>query len=186
MQDLGKLTVAAVLSFALAGTANAAAATAARTPAAGPAPAAKPTGPSDHARIEALEKGFRAAFEAKDVNRIMSYYARQGLFVFDVTPPREHVGWQSYKEDWQELFKVYPGPVKVDLTDLSVTVVGNVAYGHSIQDGHFGLKDGSTIELVVRVTDVYRKIAGKWLIVQEHVSVPVDLATMKPDVLSKP
>jgi hypothetical protein len=39
---------------------------------------------------------------------------------------------------------------------------------------------------VVRVTDDYRKLAGKWKIVQEHVSVPVDLGTMKPDLLSKP
>jgi ketosteroid isomerase-like protein len=38
----------------------------------------------------------------------------------------------------------------------------------------------------VRITDVYRKIGGKWLIVLEHVSVPVDLATGKPDMLSKP
>ena len=42
------------------------------------------------------------------------------------------------------------------------------------------------MDLVVRVTDVYRKLKGKWLIVQEHVSVPVDLATQKPDLLSKP
>jgi hypothetical protein len=27
---------------------------------------------------------------------------------------------------------------------------------------------------------------GKWLIVEEHNSVPVDLHTMKPDLLSKP
>ena len=33
---------------------------------------------------------------------------------------------------------------------------------------------------------VYRKIGGKWFIVQEHVSVPVDLETMKPDLMSKP
>jgi hypothetical protein len=33
---------------------------------------------------------------------------------------------------------------------------------------------------------VYRKIKGHWLIVQEHVSVPVDLATLKPDLRSQP
>jgi len=37
-----------------------------------------------------------------------------------------------------------------------------------------------------RVTDVYRKIKGNWLIVREHVSVPVDLNTGKPDLSSKP
>jgi ketosteroid isomerase-like protein len=61
-----------------------------------------------------------------------------------------------------------------------------VAYGHSIQDSHFTAKDGSKAELVARVSDVYRKIDGHWKIVQEHVSVPVDLDTMKADPLSKP
>jgi ketosteroid isomerase-like protein len=40
--------------------------------------------------------------------------------------------------------------------------------------------------MTVRVTDVYRRINGKWLVVHEHVSVPVDLNTMQPDVSSKP
>ena len=48
------------------------------------------------------------------------------------------------------------------------------------------MPDGSPGEITVRVSDVYRKIGGKWLIVQEHVSVPVDLATAKPDMMSKP
>jgi ketosteroid isomerase-like protein len=40
--------------------------------------------------------------------------------------------------------------------------------------------------MTARVTDVYRKVAGHWRIVQEHVSVPVDLASGKPDFTSKP
>jgi ketosteroid isomerase-like protein len=47
-------------------------------------------------------------------------------------------------------------------------------------------KDGSKFNLTARVTDCYRKINGKWLITQEHVSVPVDLNTGKPDLTSKP
>ena len=42
------------------------------------------------------------------------------------------------------------------------------------------------IELVVRVTDGYRKVDGNWLIAHEHVSVPVDVTTGKPDLMSKP
>jgi ketosteroid isomerase-like protein len=46
--------------------------------------------------------------------------------------------------------------------------------------------DGSPMEMTVRVTDVYRKMDDKWLIVQEHASVPVDLTTGKADLMSKP
>ena len=187
MHNLSKLAATLVVSFGVVGAVSAAtpAAPAAAAPTA-PAAAAKPAGPSDKAQIEALERGFITAFGAKNVDKIMSYYTHDGLFVFDVTPPREYVGWAAYKKDWEDLFGVYAGPATVQLSELSITVVGSVAYGHSIQDGHFTLKDGTKTELVVRVTDVYRKLGGKWKIVQEHVSVPVDLGTMKPDPLSKP
>lgn len=37
-------------------------------------------------------------------------------------------------------------------------------------------KDGSLIDQTARVTDVYKKIGGKWRIVHEHVSVPSETA----------
>jgi ketosteroid isomerase-like protein len=49
----------------------------------------------------------------------------------------------------------------------------------------FVFKDQS-IQLVVRVTDLYGKVNGNWLIAHEHVSVPVDLETGKPDMVSQP
>lgn len=72
------------------------------------------------------------------------------------------------------------------ISEQSITAVGSVAYGHNIQTGHFTRKDGSGLDVVARVTDVYRKIGGRWLITQEHVSFPVELDTGKADLLSKP
>jgi ketosteroid isomerase-like protein len=169
---------------ALALTVPAAALAAEPAPAATPAaaPAAK-VGPSDHARLVAQEKAFAAAFTAKDVNKIMTFYARKGLFVFDVVPPRQYVGWEAYKKDFEDLFKGMPGPIKFDVSDLAITVSGDVAYGHSIQTV---TQEGGPPPLVVRVTDVWRKSGDRWLIVQEHVSVPVDVTTGKADLSSKP
>jgi ketosteroid isomerase-like protein len=36
------------------------------------------------------------------------------------------------------------------------------------------------------VSDVFRRIGDKWLIVHEHVSFPVDIDSGKADLLSKP
>ena len=139
------------------------------------------------AAIEALTQRFEAAFNAKDVDAIMKLYAPgPGLFVFDVTPPREVVGWDNYRKDWQQLFAAFPGPVKFSISDLVISTAGTVAYSHRIDHPQFTQKDGSKHELTARVTDVYRRIHGEWLIVQEHVSVPVDLATGKPDLMSRP
>jgi ketosteroid isomerase-like protein len=71
------------------------------------------------------------------------------------------------------------------LTDLDVAVGGDVAFSHSIQSGTLTGKDGKKFQMTVRVTDGYKRINGQWLITHEHVSVPVDFATMKPDMSSK-
>lgn len=142
---------------------------------------------NDRAEIEALENRYNDAFNAKDVNAIMSCYAPgKSLFVFDAVPPRQYPSWDAYKRDWEGLLAAFPGPVKIAISEQSITVAGSVAYGHNIQTAAFTRKDGSRLDIVVRVTDVYRKIKGKWLIVQEHVSFPVDLDTGKADLLSKP
>jgi uncharacterized protein (TIGR02246 family) len=141
----------------------------------------------DKAAIEALEQRFAAAFNAKDANAIMKVYVPgSSLVVFDVTPPRQYVGADAYLKDWQGLFAAFPGPTVFKQLDLSITTAGSMAYSHFIGDSLLTAKDGSKVDLVCRVTHVYRKIHGHWLIVHEHVSVPVDLATGKPDLQSKP
>lgn len=141
---------------------------------------------SNKAAIEALEQRYLKAFNAKDVDAIMANYAPGSqLFVFDVVPPREYPSWESYKKDWEGLFAAYPGPIKDTMSELNITVAGPVAYAHHIEDTHLTQKDGTAKELVVRVTDVFRR-NGKWLIVQEHISFPVDIESGKADLLSKP
>lgn len=142
---------------------------------------------SDETAIRSLESRFVAAFNAKDVDAIMKVYVPgKDLVVFDVVPPRQFVGANAYREDWKGLFATMKGPVKFELTDLHVVTEGGMGYSHSIQHiGGTNMKD-QPLDLTVRVTDVYRKVNGKWLIAHEHVSVPVDLETGKPDMTSKP
>jgi ketosteroid isomerase-like protein len=142
---------------------------------------------ADRAAIEALQKTYNEGFNAKDVDKIMSCYAPgKRLFVFDVAPPRAYASWESFKKDWEEVFAAFPGPLTNVVSDMTVNVVGTVAWGHTIETGEFTGKDGKKVKMVVRTTDIYRKIKGKWLIVEEHNSIPVDLVTFKPDLLSKP
>jgi ketosteroid isomerase-like protein len=143
---------------------------------------------SDEAQIRSLEQSFQDAFRTKDVAAIMKCYAPgDQLFVFDVTPPRQYVGFDAYKKDWEDTFAMFDGPLTFEMSDLVIQTDGHgLAYGHSIQHVTGKTKAGQPIDLTVRVTDVYKKIAGKWLVVQEHVSVPVDLNTGKPDLQSKP
>jgi ketosteroid isomerase-like protein len=151
------------------------------------AAADSPAANSDKAAIQSLETTYNEGLNSKDVGKIMSVYAPgKQLFVFDVVPPREYTSWEAYKKDWEELFAAFPGPIKNTMSEQTIHVVGSLAYGHSIQTGEFTRKDGTKMLIAARTTDVYRKMNGKWLIVEEHNSVPVDLEAMKPDLLSKP
>jgi uncharacterized protein (TIGR02246 family) len=139
------------------------------------------------ADIRALEERFVAAFKAKDVDAIMKVYAPdQMLVVFDVVPPRQFVGAAAYRKDWQTFLDSFEGPITVELTDLDVGADRNLAYSHSIQRVAGTDKQGKKLDLTVRVTDVYKKARGRWILIHEHVSVPVDLDTGKPDLSSKP
>jgi ketosteroid isomerase-like protein len=141
----------------------------------------------DKAAIQALEDTYNEGVNSKNVDKIMSVYAPgKELFVFDVVPPREYASSEAYRKDWEGLFTAFPGAVKNVISEQTIHVVGSVAYGHNIQTGEFTHKDGTKMTVVARATDVYRKMKGKWVIVEEHNSVPVDLGTMKPDLRSKP
>ena len=142
---------------------------------------------TDEVSIRALENRLAAAVNAKDVNAVMNVYVPdESLFVFDVVPPRQYVGAKAYAKDWTDLFSMFNGPLKFEISDLSVAADGTMGFGHSIQHLTGTDTKGQPVDLTVRVTDVYRKIKGNWLIVHEHVSVPVDLNTGKPDLSSKP
>jgi uncharacterized protein (TIGR02246 family) len=137
--------------------------------------------------VRALEDRFVAAFKAKDLDAIMKVYAPgQALVVFDVVPPRQYVGAAAYRKDWQTFLSNFNGPITVELTDLDVGADRNLAFSHSIQRVSGTDKQGKKLDLTVRVTDVYQKIRGRWFIIHEHVSVPVDLDAGKPDLSSKP
>lgn len=141
----------------------------------------------DEQAIRALEDRFGAALRAKDLDGIMKVYAAgDGIFVFDVVTPREYAGYDAYKKDWAELFDQAEGPIEFEMSEFALESDGKLAYSHSIQHLAYTRKDGSHYEVMARVTDVYRKTNGQWLIVHEHVSVPIDPATGKPDMMSKP
>lgn len=138
----------------------------------------------DKAEIKALEDRLVKAVNARDIDAVMAVYVPdESLFVFDVIPPRQYVGAKAYRDDWKGFLD---GPVSYESSELAVETDGDLAFGHKIFHAAGTDASGNKYDFTARVTDVYRKIKGKWLIVQEHVSVPVDVATGKADLGSKP
>lgn len=138
----------------------------------------------DTAAIRALEDKFVAAFNAGDIDAIMkNYIPDESLVVFDVVPRKEYLGADAYRKDWEDFFSHFKGRPKIAITDLGITVDGNLGFSHSFQHVTGTDLQGHSVDRMVRVTDGYRKIGGNWLIVLEHVSVPVDMKTGKAATL---
>jgi len=150
------------------------------------APAAQAQSKNEQ-QIRALEDNFILAVKARDLDAIMKMYVPGNeLFVFDISPPRQYVGFDAYRKDWKAFLDMAKGPVHAEISDLSITTDGKLAYSHSMQHLSFTTADSSPFEFNARVTDCYRKVDGKWLVTVESVSVPVDMATGKADMASKP
>jgi ketosteroid isomerase-like protein len=137
--------------------------------------------------IEALEKRVAAGIEAKNADAVMAnYLPGDTLVVFDLIPPRQYTGNDAYKKDWAGVFAGCADSPKMEISDLDVTTDGKLAFSHSIQ--HFSCTDakGNKMDMTMRASDDYKKAKGKWVIVHEHLSAPIDLATGKADLTSKP
>ena len=141
----------------------------------------------DKAQIQALEQQLAVAVAAKDLNKVMQFYAPgEDLFVFDVLPPRQYVGAAAWRKNFQEFYTTAAaGPMTGEISDLDVVTDGKLAFAHYTTHVASSDKSGKKFEMVMRTTDCLKKIKGKWLIVQEHNSVPVDLATGQADLMSK-
>lgn len=141
----------------------------------------------DETAIRALEENLAAAITSQDVDAIMKNYVPDSSFIiFDVVPREEYRGADTYRSYWEEMFTHFKGPFKFSITDLGITVEGNIGFGHSFQHVRGTDIQGHPVDRTVLVTNGYRKIDGKWLIALEHVSVPVDFKTGKLVPVTKP
>ena len=128
----------------------------------------------DEATIRELIDGFIEAIRGKDINKVMSIFAPK-VVSFDLGPPLQHEGGEQFVKRWQELFASYQSPIDYEIRDLSIAAGDEVAFSHSLNRLSGTMKNGQKTDRWLRWTACYLKANGKWLIVHEQVSVPVDL-----------
>jgi uncharacterized protein (TIGR02246 family) len=139
----------------------------------------------NEAAIRELIDGFVKAIRAKDINGLMSVFAPD-VVSFDLGPPLQHGGGDTFTKRWQQLFESYQNAIDYEVRDLSITAGDDVAFSHSLNRIGGTMKNGQQTDRWLRWTVCYRKTNGKWLIIHEQVSVPVDLGTGKAMLDLKP
>jgi uncharacterized protein (TIGR02246 family) len=141
----------------------------------------------NEAQVKAVYDKWAKAFEAGNVDAIMALYAPGAeIIAYDVVPPLQYTGKDAYRQDYIEFLKQYDGPIHVEYRNLRVVAGNNVAFVHCLERFSGKLKSGQTSDFWMRTTSGLRKINGRWLIMHDHVSVPVDFATGKAVLDLKP
>jgi ketosteroid isomerase-like protein len=117
-----------------------------------------------------------AAVRAMDLEGVMALYAPDTVS-FDIGSPLRSGGAEAKRRAWVEAFAMYQRPLGYEVRDLTIAVGDDLAFGHSVNRISAVLKNGGTTGFWLRWTTCFGKIGGNWLIVHDHVSVPVDPKT---------
>lgn len=125
-------------------------------------------------RVEDWAKAVRA----REIESVLSLYATSNVS-FDLDPPLRYAGTENKRRAWQQFFAARTGTIGYEISELSVTANGELAFVHSLNHVTGTLANGQNSDLWVRWTACFQKISGVWLVVHDHVSVPADLKNGK-------
>jgi uncharacterized protein (TIGR02246 family) len=137
--------------------------------------------------IRDLYDRWAKALHDHDLNTIMAMYAPgDDVVAYDIVTPLQYKGNAAYRKDYEEFMGMFAGPIEVEFRDMRVIASGDVGFVHTLERFSGAMKDGQKMDMWVRATSGVRKYDGKWLIVHDHASVPVDMVTGKALMDLKP
>ncbi len=126
---------------------------------------------TDEAQIRRRIESWAKALRAKDLDGLMSHYARD-IVVYDLAPPLQYEGTVAYGKNWADWLPSFQGPIGYEIRDLNITAGGDVAFCRSLNRITGARTSGEETDVWVRATAGFRKIGGTWMITHEHFSVP--------------
>jgi ketosteroid isomerase-like protein len=109
-----------------------------------------------------------------DIDRVAHLYKRDDDFMaYDLSPPNGgYPGWRSYEAAWHRIMANYDSFHLEPNDDLRIKRVGDVAWA-SFSFRVWGERQGGfPYKAEGRVTLIWLRENGKWLITHEHVSTP--------------
>jgi ketosteroid isomerase-like protein len=128
----------------------------------------------EEAALRALVPKIVAAWGTMDISKVAPYYAADAdLAYFDIVPLKYN-NWKEYSEGAQKYLFDPNRSISAKLNaDLAVHRRGSLAWATFTLAIDLVSKDGSSSHLNARWTTVLEKRAKGWIVVHEHVSVPL-------------
>jgi uncharacterized protein (TIGR02246 family) len=137
-----------------------------------------PTATPDEAAIRARLAAWAKALHDKNLDALMALYAPD-VVTFDLMPPHRVPDAAHYRKNFERWFAAMPGPIDYDSQDLRITLGDSVAFCHGLSHVQGTRANGEKADYWVRVTIGFEKRNGQWLMTHDHVSMPLDMETMK-------
>lgn len=134
---------------------------------------------TDEEQIREFASNFTEAICNGNLDEIMSFYA-DDVVAYDIAPPLQIIGKEAYRKAWSMYTSNTKFPAQQEMTDISIECSGNSAFFRGLIRMSCQSLSGKQIHLRMRNTAYLKKIDSKWLIVHEHLSIPIDMNTEKP------
>lgn len=129
---------------------------------------------SDTANFRKLIDNYCAAWSSGNPDKAAKFYAQDEGHVFYDLAPFSYSNWKEYRVGVQK--NLFDNLASASLTagkDLKVSRHGIVAWTTVPMHLSAKTKDGKSIEAEVRYTGIWEKRGTSWVLVHEHLSVPM-------------
>jgi ketosteroid isomerase-like protein len=128
----------------------------------------------EEAALRALVPKIVAAWGTMDISKVAPYYAADADFAYFDIVPLKYNNWKEYSEGAQKYLFDPNRSISAKLNDdLAVHRRGSLAWATFTLAIDLVSKEGSSSHLNARWTMVLEKRAKGWIVVHEHVSVPL-------------
>jgi len=127
---------------------------------------------TDEKLIQELLEKWATATRFGNNDEVLTNHASD-VTIFDVLPPLKYEGADAYRRSWDEWQPTTEEPGLFELHELKITAGHDVAFAHGFIQCGGTRPDGKKFEDWVRATFCLRKLAGKWLVTHQHISMPM-------------
>lgn len=129
---------------------------------------------SEEAALRGLVPKVIASWESLDITKVEPYYATDADFAYFDLAPMKYNNWAEYRAGVQKAIFEPNQSIKFKLNDdLGIHRRGSLAWATLTFGADVVNKQGSSSHLNGRWTMVLEKRAHGWIVVHEHLSVPL-------------
>jgi ketosteroid isomerase-like protein len=139
--------------------------------------------PAAALEVAAARAAWVHPFTAQDLDRMMSFYS-EDIYSYDLmaAPTGDGLamafdGEASWRQNWISLFGMFDDDLVITINNLTVYQQGDLATVRGLTRLEGTLVGGPFVDMWVRETNVLRRVNDRWLVLHDHVSVPIDFAT---------